>query len=342
MLSTSRLATWRWLRGHPTPRGVDVYVIRYRREDEAGVSGGWDKLPGDRHSTAYAVFVLWGERKRLAELAEREAAGESLWTDNIDAAARTKLQHALETSTTTERAEQLVAGTVEDVLLYDLGLNPIGDVSYRLRNANTDTVLSALEATAQTLRDYSEDPPTHHKWGPTEAEEYSPDFFERRANDVFNAHRVAFRLVDGEIVPFSSDEMHVSVVEPTLRLLIARPNFDKAHDAYLAALKEISKDEAANAITDAGRALQEALVALGCQGNALGPLITDARKRGVLAAHDQKLIDGIERFLHWASAERSQTGDAHKHSDATLDDAWLMVHVVGALVLRLADATPRG
>jgi hypothetical protein len=46
-------------------------------------------------------------------------------------------------------------------------------------------------------------------------------------------------------------------------------------------------------------------------------------------------------FLNWASADRSQTGDSHKQSDATIADAWLAVHVIGALILRLASDDPR-
>ena len=37
----------------------------------------------------------------------------------------------------------------------------------------------------------------------------------------------------------------------------------------------------------------------------------------------------------WAAADRAQMGDTHPGGVATVDDAWLMVHVVGALMLRL-------
>ena len=77
-------------------------------------------------------------------------------------------------------------------------------------------------------------------------------------------------------------------------------------------------------------------MALGGQGNALGRPVMDAKQRGLLASHDQTLTDGIVKFLDWASADRSQTGDAHSNGHTALGDAWLMVHVVGALVLRLA------
>lgn len=167
------------------------------------------------------------------------------------------------------------------------------------------------------------------------------DQFTRIVNGILNEHRIAHKFVDGELIPFASDELMLEAVEPTLRLLVSS-KYKAAHDSYLKALKEISQNDAADAITDAGTALQETLTALGCKGNALGPLLKDARKNGMLAGHDEKLVDGILKFADWASADRSESGDAHKHSDATTADAWLMVHIVGALIVRLVDPVRRG
>ena len=47
--------------------------------------------------------------------------------------------------------------------------------------------------------------------------------------------------------------------------------------------------------------------------------------------------------MHWVSADRSEMGDSHKaETTLTRDDAWLTVHVVGALILRLASEGGRG
>lgn len=167
-----------------------------------------------------------------------------------------------------------------------------------------------------------------------------PFEYESRLNDVLNAHRVAFKMINGEMVPFSGDPVYAATIEPAVRLLIDR-RFDGAQAAFLKALREIQNGEADDAITDAGTALQETLTALGCQGDVLGRLIQDARARRLLAGHDEKLTAGIFSFLNWASADRSQTGDAHKQSDATIADAWLAVHVIGALIVRLASDDPR-
>jgi hypothetical protein len=107
------------------------------------------------------------------------------------------------------------------------------------------------------------------------------------------------------------------------------------------AIKEIASGNADDAITDAGTALQETLTALGCNGNSLGPLIKDAKGHGLLAPHDARLDGAIADVMEWVSADRSQSGEAHHVSTATIEDAWLIVHIVGALILRLASGPPR-
>jgi hypothetical protein len=144
------------------------------------------------------------------------------------------------------------------------------------------------------------------------------------------------------MVDLESEELHVAVVAPALRLLSGRAGFDKVEVAYRDAIKELSDGKPDDAITDAGTALQETLTALGCSGNSLGPLISDARRRGLLAPHDAKLDQAISNVMDWVSADRSQSGEAHHVSDATVEDAWLILHVVGALILRLVSGPPRG
>lgn len=190
-----------------------------------------------------------------------------------------------------------------------------------LVDASTDMALDLIGAFCAILRG--------SPWFESEYSELE-DFI----NELFEDHRVAFRVVDAEVIPVESDELHTEVVLPALRLLVGG-TFTKAHSAYLDALKQLPTDPS-NAITDAGTALQEALTALGCKGNALGPLITNAHKSGLLASHDSALTDGVMKFLHWASANRSEAGDSHRVSDASRADAWLMVHIVGALIVKLA------
>lgn len=164
--------------------------------------------------------------------------------------------------------------------------------------------------------------------------------YEDSVNDVFNEHRIGYKFIDGELVAYQDDELMQESVEPALRLLVGE-KFDKAHQSYLAALHQISQNEAGNAITDAATALQETLEALGCQGKDLGKLITDARKKGMFGPQDSPMTEGIHSIVRWVASDRNQIGDAHRFSPARREDAWLIVHVVGAIIVRLAEGSSR-
>lgn len=276
--------------------------------------------------------MAYSNRKRHRDAAAREAAGESLWVKGFDDRALQRISALWELM-----EAKAIRGRGAVWLRRQIGTRmrlyggwSVGDEDW------SGEVLAYSGATADIdfLLDLFE-------FG-HEAMDSAQEMFEVNLNAILHEHRIAFQMLDGQMVERSSDELNVEVVEPTLRLLVGA-KYEKAHDAYLAALKEVTRGDPADAITDAGTALQEALVALGCSGNALGPLLKDAKKRRLLAGHDQTLVDGVSKFADWASADRSETGDAHKHSDATRADAWLMIHVVGALIVRLVDPDkPRG
>ena len=129
-------------------------------------------------------------------------------------------------------------------------------------------------------------------------------------NEIFDQERVAWKLVDLQMVA-----MQLS--------------------------KGDGDGDGADAVTDAGTALQELLTELGCKGNQLGNLIKSASKMDLLAAHDAPLLDAIEKALNSVAADRSETGESHHASDAGREDAWLIVHIVGAFVVRLAAGEKR-
>ena len=153
---------------------------------------------------------------------------------------------------------------------------------------------------------------------------------------------MSFEFIEGEMVPMESRELHAEIVAPTLRLLARSDGrWQSVEKAYRASLDELARGKGADAITDAGTALQEALEVIGARGNSLGPLIKSARQKGLLAAHDQPMLDALVRLVEWVSADRSQMGDSHHADAAHTDDAWLTVHVVGALILRLSKDVSR-
>lgn len=164
--------------------------------------------------------------------------------------------------------------------------------------------------------------------------------FREAINTVLDAHRVNFQVTgaEGHVVPRSSFELHSEVIAPALQLIQANGDFRGVEAAYAAALKEIAERNPADAITDAGTALQEMFNALGVTGKVLGDQIKAVRSSGLLAGRDAPMLDAVVRALDWVAAERNQNGDVHSVTGATLDDAWLMVHVVGALIVRLAGS----
>ena len=218
-----------------------------------------------------------------------------------------------------ERARTLILADEGWLVLNNTAASPASDFVSYFGSCDDDMMPTVLEAFNEALLD-------DEIFGQI-YEEHSDEFVDA-ANEIMREERIAWEFVGREMVPFTSRELHVEVVAPTLRLL-SRPGWERVESAYQAALAELATGSAPDAITDAGTALQEALSMLGAQGNALGPLISSARSKRIILGHDQPL-------LAWVSADRSQAGDSHTVSGATREDAWLTVHIVGAVLLRLS------
>jgi len=274
--------------------------------------------------------MLHSRRQRLAQLTEREAHGESFWTPTFNDRVRRRSLQWLDVAFPNESARDLVLQRARVAILHDEGLATLGynlrpssDMEAFVLGTEDEMMPTAIEALFIAI-------------GPRFS-----DSFAKHVNDVLSEDRVSWELIRGEMVPFESRELHEAVVRPVLTLLGNRGDLARVEAAYGAALAEIANGSPADAITDAGTALQETLVSLGAQGNALGPLIASGKKQGLFAGHDGPLVKSIEGAMHWASADRSESGDAHHTSQASVQDAWLTVHIVGALILRLTTGLPR-
>jgi len=287
--------------------------------------------------------MLFKRRKWLRELADAEEAGRSLWTDKLDAQARYKLAYNVRylAGDLIGRYSLDLVGYARNLAMEDLGLpflhdsvSPKDDAFGVILNASEEIVLSFLEARLKAANQFAHEYTESITASEAGGLEARLPLFVGRIRTVLQEHHLSFDLVGDEFVPFESRQMHEAVVVPTLTLLGGAKGFDEVERAYRAALEELQTGFPEDAITDAGTALQEALKAVGCEGNALGPLGNSARERGILSAHDAKL-------LAWVSADRSTTGDAHNARPASPEDAWLAVHVVGAMILRMASGRPR-
>ena len=280
--------------------------------------------------------MLHRSRKRQEALARDEARGVSFWSESFSENARVRIMHAFADSIAQFGVPQ-AATYAWNLILRDEGLiflvdpyvAPPDDISNYLMTCQDDMVPTVVEAFANATR-------SGPNRGPNSAK-----VFEYSVKKILREYRISFDLIEGTMIEFSSQELHVAVVSPTLHLLSKSHEWGSVEKSYKDALEEISDGKPGDAITDAGAALQECLTLLGCEGNALGPLIKSARKNALFAAHDGPMIDGIDKVLHWVSADRSEMGDAHIASPASIDDAWLIVHVVGAIILRLARGTAR-
>jgi hypothetical protein len=301
---------------------------------------------------------LYGERQRLKAQDELLAAGLLEWTDRVDRDRdlRIKLNRAWDDVTgywdlrndvdtleafIRDRTLDSIAASVEPRLMQppDSG-RPVID-------ATNDELLSLIEAEHEALTWLAAKPdvarPGYAGMSPRwrEIVNAAPEKFREKVNKLLRSHLIALQLEHNScLVPVQSQEMHAEVVEPTLRLLHSQPQFADAETRYHDALRELRNGYPGDAITDAAAALEHMLEALGCTGNALGDLLKSARNRGLVKGKDTPLTEAIGRTADWVATQRNQ-GEAHRGgSGIDMSDAWMVVHVVGALIIRLSESSP--
>jgi hypothetical protein len=281
----------------------------------------------------------------MQDMAEREAAGESFWTEGFSQKVRRRIRHAYDnlgysfldsSGECFTDARRMILEQEGDEFLSASAVVPYRDFELFLIDAPDDMYPTALEALVIAIDNLRVD---EDFYGPPPTDGFSSRL-RNAVNEVFSQERVAWKLVQHEMVEMKSQELHEALVEPALRL-IHDARFARVDATYRKSLKELSSGDGADAVTDSGTALQELLTELGCDGNQLGDLIRSARKKEILAAHDASTLDALEKAMHWVAADRSETGDSHHASEASREDAWLIVHIVGAFIVRLASGGKR-
>jgi hypothetical protein len=284
--------------------------------------------------------VLHSRRTRLRELAEAEGRGEAFWTTDFNETVRNKIYFAARDATATSTDGDLwpqAATMARGLILRDEGwlslvaanVPPVQDLESYLREwALHGMVPTIIESVGVAIDHLSKD--------------YMGvlvSAFRTAVGVILSEHRVSFDFINGVMIEKDSQVLHAEVVAPTLRLLSGRPGWEEVETAYQDALREIADGNPADSITDAARALEEAFEIRGATGGSIGERLKAARKSGLLGGGDERLVSGIEEFVRWAAALRGNKSDAHTGAgDAERPDAWLAVHVVGALILRLAEA----
>ena len=295
---------------------------------------------------------LYGERERRKAQEEQLAAGLLEWSDQLDDNARIKLNKAWQDITSHHafyNAGDGLAAYIRHLMLTSCAASveprqmepPRGRLP--IVDATNDQLLSLIEAEHEALQWLAENPYFGQPPYPGMSAEWlaiisdAPEQFRRTVNAILESHLVALSLhQNSELVPVQSQEMHDEVVECTTRLLNGQPQFAQAETRYQDALRELRAGYPDDAITDAGAALEDILLALGCTGNGLGELLKSAEKGKLLRAADARFSSALRQTIEWVKDVRN-TGEAHGgDANYAMSDAWMVVHVVGALIIRLA------
>lgn len=287
---------------------------------------------------------LYAERLRLKAQAEALATGAAQWTDQLDVRARVKIAHAWDDATDDLHYElqEFLESFISARTVRSIGsmLTPSAMRPDSGNKSTNDRLLSLVEAEHEGLASLDDQIRLQVMLRGGSMADYGDPAgdFQREVNRIFESHLIGLHLHnDSRLVPVDSHEMHNSVVAPVLYLLHSQPRFASAEAAYQKALKELRNRDPADAITDAATALQDVLVTLGCVGNALGPLLKSAKSKGLLRGSDTPLTESISKTVDWVSAMRGE-GEAHTGKpDFDMSDAWMVVHVVGALAIRLSE-----
>ncbi|SBS79291.1 hypothetical protein MHPYR_710018 [uncultured Mycobacterium sp.] len=291
---------------------------------------------------------LYAERLRLKAQAEALATGATQWTQQLNQRVRIRVALAWEDAILglhyelTDFLDEFIAGR----MLRSVGYKVMPEALRRASDVPANEyLLSVIEAQHEALVALVPQIELQVMLRGGLVADYGDRAgdFRRDVNQAFQAHLIGLQLHhNSRLFPIDSHEMHSAVVEPTLYLLHSQPRFASAETAYQNALKELRNRDPGDAITDAATALQEILTALGCEGGALGDLLTSAKKKGLLAGADTPLTESILKTVNWVAAQRNQ-GEAHRADPGTdMSDAWMVVHVVGALAIRLSETGEGG
>lgn len=121
-----------------------------------------------------------------------------------------------------------------------------------------------------------------------------------------------YAVRDREIILRADLGAAVLVTKPLAALIVTRPDLQPIDDKLREALAELDGGKTADAVTDAGTALQTLLTHLGHTGPTLGDQVRAARKAGLFSGIDTKLGEAVENLAAWVAAVRNQMGDAQK------------------------------
>jgi len=325
---------------------------RRERVEPAGTCDQPAGPPPPAPVTFYSAYL----RRRPRSEEPRDAAGNLfapyLWSHNrseaLSAAVRGRLALAIEANRvalTTDvhfkgrlmaAGEDLMAPVALETLVERWGDLSLRDAGYPRRDA-----LNRLAAIILTDEDVSRALDVIGAW--TEAFSRLPEapWAADQESNFLTAVDDALTDTDfgvrGRDVVLRVDLGGAVLIEAPFRALVtARSDLRPIDEKLQEALAELDNRQTADAVTDAGTALQMLFEHLGFGGPALGDQIKAARKAQFFSGSDARLGSALEDVSYWIAATRNAHGDAHPGPAPDLRDAEFVVRMVGLMVLRLA------
>lgn len=277
--------------------------------------------------------LYFSERQRQKDLAEKEAKGQSFWSTELNLNTRNKIIYALNNLSyrpeiIKNRIRYKLMSNYGVACLHDSDLTGHIDYDQTVQKGEIARVLDLIEATYFELYEAS----LMHIG---EAVNGAQLKYETAINDIFLLDRNSYTFREGQIHQFSEQFSYEEILFPAINLLNLKSEYVEVNIKYKEALEEISRNKPADAITDAGTALQIYLEIKGFPGKVLGDQIKALKISKTLSGLDMKLLDVLVQCVEWISGVRNQKSDAHPGQKGELEDAWLVLRILGSLILRL-------
>lgn len=283
---------------------------------------------------------LPSEMRRRRERAAEELKNGVEWLDSCPVSVGTDIHAAVEELTNVsyrvyQRADRRLGNTTSYDWVSEKRLRGEGDDVDRLDAVAA--VVGAFVWLAENDEELEDSGNSHRA-------DYEPEYDVEKLIEVLNDRllhaRVDWSFEDGQFQERGNFVMHSEVLRPATILLADDPAFARASAAFQSALTKLSKGETEVALTEAATSLQEFFRALGVDGNSLSNQLDNAVNQKVVSGADRSLMKPL---IDWVNADRSNRGNAHHHraGEVSKADAWLMMHVVGAVMVRLSNREPR-
>jgi len=287
--------------------------------------------------------LLPSEIIRREKQLEHEAVTGRVWkTDTCPVEASQKIANLV--AETTNAAWRVFEMADRRMIILPAAEGGIG-TSDLLRGSGTDEdrldAVAAVVLSFLQLASFDDEPVDSGSYHQADEDpRYDKEIFLYQVNDLLLASRVEWHFEDDHFVRLGNSTMHTAIVKPASILLDLDPRFARASSGFQLALTRLSDNQPDVAITDAASAVQEFFRCLDVYGQSVSDQLNNAQKKGIITTTDKKLLKPL---FDWVNADRSDKGNAHavRNQDSTRADAWLAIHVAGALMVRLSDREPR-